>query len=137
MGVEHGVQEDCGRQENTSRDSWQEGGGCLTHCIKDRQEGRRLWRLISLSQRRKLGVMDWGQKTKRMTEQGTKVGARAQESGVPEGITSLESCSGQVGGLYGCQDTVDVPEGCQGVISIQNGDQVREQDQGEGGGQHL
>ena len=60
-------------------------------------------------------VMDCGQKKKRMTEQGTKVGARAQESGVPEGITSLESCSGQVGGLYGCQDSV--PKVCQGGLS--------------------
>ena len=62
-------------------------------------------------------VMDWGEKTKSMTDQGTKVGARAPESGVPEGITSLESCSGQVGGLYGCQDTASVPKICQGGVS--------------------
>ena len=79
-------------------------------------------------------VMDWGEKTKRMTDQGTKVEARVPEPGVPEGITSLESCSGQVGGLYGCQDTANVPEGCQGGISILDGDQVNEQVHGEGGG---
>ena len=47
-----------------------------------------------------------------MTVFGAKVVIKAQESGVPGGNISLEACSRQVGGLYGCQDTADVPEGC-------------------------
>ena len=60
---------------------------------------------------------------------GAEVETRAQESGVPGDIISLESCSGQVGGFYGCQDTAEVPEGCQGV---QDTDHLHVQVLGEG-----
>ena len=57
---------------------------------------------VTTSARGSGGVHHLKLEFKRMTESGTDVETRAQESGVPEGIISLESCSGQVGGLYGC-----------------------------------